>query len=259
MGTEKGVSDLAQHYLHKANITAFRRVRKSDNNRIARAVGATIVSRTDEIEESDIGTGCGRFQMKKISEDWYCFLEDCADPKACTVLLRGGSTDILNEIERNLEDAMEVIRNVVYEPRVVPGGGATEMAISVALERKSRTMTTIEKRAYEMVSKCFEVIPRTLTENCGVSVIRTVTQLRQLHLSHGEDDEKDKSKEDMSIPHSDYGVNGETGELVKMSELGIWEPLSVKVHAIQTAIENACMILRIDDIVAGSKSKKNDN
>jgi len=264
--TEKGVSDLAQHYLQKANITAFRRVRKSDNNRIARAVGATIVSRTDEIEESDIGTGCGLFQMKKISEDWYCFLENCADPKACTVLLRGGSTDILNEIERNLEDAMEVIRNIVYEPRVVPGGGATEMAISVELERKSRTMTTLEKRAYEMVGKCFEVIPRTLAENCGVSVIRAVTQLRQLHLSHGKGGNKDESKDNENnnnpkedtLPHSDYGVNGETGELVNMSELGIWEPLSVKVHAIQTAIENACMILRIDDIVAGSKSKKED-
>merc|ERR1712048_1297253 len=246
--TEKGVSDLAQHYLQKANITALRRVRKSDNNRIARAVGATIVSRTDEIEESDIGTGCRLFQMKKISEDWYCFLEKCADPKACTVLLRGGSTDILNEIERNLEDAMEVIRNIVYEPRVVPGGGATEMAISVELERKSRTMTTLEKSAYEMVSKSFEVIPRTLAENCGVSVIRAVTQLRQLHLS-----------EDTESKYSDYGVNGETGELEKMSDLGIWEPLSVKVHAIQTAIENACMILRIDDIVAGSKSMKEDN
>jgi len=264
--TEKGVSDLAQHYLQKANITALRRVRKSDNNRIARAVGATIVSRTDEIEESDIGTGCGLFQMKKISEDWYCFLENCADPKACTVLLRGGSTDILNEIERNLEDAMEVIRNIVYEPRVVPGGGATEMAISVELERKSRTMTTLEKRAYEMVGKCFEVIPRTLAENCGVSVIRAVTQLRQLHLSHGKGGNKDESKDNENnnnpkedtLPHSDYGVNGETGELVNMSELGIWEPLSVKVHAIQTAIENACMILRIDDIVAGSKSKKED-
>jgi len=205
------------------------------------------VSRTDEIEELDIGTGCGLFQMKKISEEWYCCLEQCHDPKACTVLLRGGSTDILNEIERNLEDAMEVIRNIVYQPQVVPGGGATEMAISVALEKVSRNMTTIEKRAYEMVSKSFEVIPRTLAENCGVSVIRTVTKLRQLHLS-----------EDTESKYSDYGVNGETGELEKMSDLGIWEPLSVKVHAIQTAIENACMILRIDDIVAGSKSMKED-
>merc|ERR1711981_331703 len=87
--TEKGVSDLAQHYLQKADITAFRRVRKSDNNRIARAVGATIVSRTDEIEESDIGTGCGLFEMKKIGEEWWCYLQDCVDPKACTVMLRG--------------------------------------------------------------------------------------------------------------------------------------------------------------------------
>merc|ERR1712183_289525 len=147
--TEKGVSDLAQHYLQKANITAFRRLRKSDNNRVARAVGATIVSRTDEIDETDIGNKCGLFEMRKIGEEWYCYLEECEDPKACSVVLRGGSTDILNEIERNLEDAMEVVRNIVYEPKIVPGGGAIEMAISVELERKSRTMTTLEKRAYE--------------------------------------------------------------------------------------------------------------
>jgi len=260
--TEKGVSDLAQHYLQKANITAFRRVRKSDNNRIARAVGATIVSRTDEIDESDIGTSCGLFQMKKISEEWYCFLEQCADPKACTILLRGGSTDILNEIERNLEDAMEVIRNIVYQPKVVPGGGAIEMAISVALEKINRNMVGMVKMAFQMVSKSFEVIPRTLAENCGVSVIRAVTKLRQLHLQHGKEGEEcendNKEDNDNNNTYCDYGVNGETGELVKMSELGIWEPLSVKVHAIQTAIENACMILRIDDIVAGSKNKKKE-
>merc|ERR1712232_147916 len=121
----------------KANITAFRRLRKSDNNGVARAVGATIVSRTDEIDETDIGIKCGLFEMRKIGDEWYCYLEECDNPKACTVVLRGGSTDILNEIERNLEDAMEVVRNIVYEPKVVPGGGATEMAISVTLEKMS--------------------------------------------------------------------------------------------------------------------------
>jgi T-complex protein 1 subunit gamma len=103
---EKGVSDLAQHYLQKAGVTAFRRLRKTDNNRIAKAVGGTIVSRTDEIQESDIGTGCGLFEMRKLSDDWFCFLEECQEPKACTIVLRGGSKDVLNEIERNLSDAM---------------------------------------------------------------------------------------------------------------------------------------------------------
>merc|ERR1719482_2341139 len=86
--TEKGVSDLAQHYLQKANITAFRRLRKTDNNRAAKAVGATIVSRTNEIQESDIGTKCGLFEMRKLGDDWFCFLDDCEDPKACTIVLR---------------------------------------------------------------------------------------------------------------------------------------------------------------------------
>merc|ERR1739848_83868 len=113
--TEKGVSDLAQHYLMKANITAFRRLRKTDNNRVARATGATICSRTDEIQESDVGTQCGLFEVRKLGDEYFAFLEECDDPKACTLLLRGGSKDVLMEVERNLQDAMQVIRNVVLE------------------------------------------------------------------------------------------------------------------------------------------------
>ena len=122
--TEKGVSDLAQHYL-----------RKTDNNRVAPATGATIVSHTDEIREEDIGTGCGLFEMRKIGEEYFAFFEECKDPKACTIILRGGRKDVLNEIERNLMDAMQVVRNVVFDPRLLPGGGATEMAVSVGLRK----------------------------------------------------------------------------------------------------------------------------
>ncbi|CAM9631165.1 unnamed protein product, partial [Sphacelaria rigidula] len=136
--TEKGVSDLAQHYLMKAQITAFRRLRKTDNNRIARAVGATVVNRPDEIQESDIGTGCGLFEVRKIGDEYFSFLEQCKDAKACTVLLRGGSKDVLNEVERNLADAMQVVRNVVFEPRLLPGGGATEMSVAHALSKKAQ-------------------------------------------------------------------------------------------------------------------------
>lgn len=134
--TEKGVSDLAQHYLVKAGITAIRRVRKSDNNRIARACGATIVNRTEELQESDIGTGCGLFEIKKMGDEYFCFVTECKNPKACTILLRGASKDILNEIERNLQDALNVARNIFLSPRLVPGGGAIEMAISHALLQK---------------------------------------------------------------------------------------------------------------------------
>mmetsp|Transcript_40482 Transcript_40482/g.62264 ORF Transcript_40482/g.62264 Transcript_40482/m.62264 type:complete len:546 (+) Transcript_40482:142-1779(+) len=242
--TEKGVSDLAQHYLQKANITAFRRLRKTDNNRIARAVGATIVSRADEIVESDIGLECGLFEMRRIGEDWFVFLEECKDPKACTIVLRGGSKDVLNEVERNLSDAMQVVRNVVYDPKLLPGGGATEMAVAVALRKQGQALQGIQQGPFMAVGDAMEVIPRTLAQNCGVSVIRTITELRAKHAAAAADGSDKKCH---------IGINGVTGALVDMNDYGVWEPFSVKVQTIKTAIENACMILRIDDVVSGSK------
>jgi len=243
--TEKGVSDLAQHYFAKANITAFRRLRKTDNNRMARAVGATVVSRTDEIQESDIGSQCGLFEMRQIGEETFAFFVECQDPKACTILLRGGSKDVLNEIERNLLDAMQVVRNVVYDPKLLPGGGATEMAVAVGLRRAGETVTAgLLKGPFLAVGEAMEVIPRTLAQNCGVSVIRTITQLRAKHASSTDDSK------------CYWGINGITGDLADMRELGIWEPMSVKTQTIKTAIESACMILRIDDIVSGSKKSQ---
>ena len=118
-----------------SSTAAFRRLRKTDCNRVARAVGATIVNRPDEIQESDIGLNCGLFEVRKIGDEYFAYLEDCRDAKACTVLLRGGSKDVLNEIERNLQDAMQVVRNVMFDPRMLPGGGATEMALCDALAK----------------------------------------------------------------------------------------------------------------------------
>jgi T-complex protein 1 subunit gamma len=232
--TEKGVSDLAQHYLQKANITAFRRLRKTDNNRIARAVGATIVSRTDEIQESDVGTRCGLFEMRKIGEESFCYLVECQDPKACTIVLRGGSKDVLNEIERNLDDAMKVVRNVVHQPKLLPGGGATEMAVAMGLRRAGNMVQGIQQGPFQAVGDAMEVIPRTLAQNCGVSVIRTVTALRARHAAAYDANPEGQCH---------VGINGTTGEIVDMEELGIWEPFSVKTQTIKTAIESACMIL----------------
>lgn len=242
--TEKGVSDLAQHYLTKAGITAFRRLRKTDNNRVARAVKATIVSRTDEILESDIGTACGLFEMKQIGSDMFVYLTECREPAACTIVLRGGSKDVLNEIERNLQDAMQVVRNVVYQPKLVPGGGAIEMAVAMGLKKYGQAnIQGIQQAPFMAVGEALEAIPRTLAQNCGVSVIRTITQLRAKHAeSEGEG-------------CNSWGINGITGELVDMKEYGVWEPLAVKIQTIKTAVESACMILRIDDIVSGSKKK----
>nr|XP_021137933.1 T-complex protein 1 subunit gamma [Columba livia] len=191
--TEKGISDLAQHYLMKANITAIRRVRKTDNNRIASPVVCGFVP--------------------------------------------------LQEVERNLQDAMQVCRNVLLDPQLVPGGGATEMAVSQALTEKSKGMTGVEQWPYRAVAQALEVIPRTLIQNCGASTIRVLTSLRAKHTQEGS---------------QSWGVNGETGALVDMKDLGIWEPLAVKLQTYKTAVETAVLLLRIDDIVSGHKKKGED-
>ncbi|GLG99436.1 T-complex protein 1 subunit gamma [Gryllus bimaculatus] len=237
--TEKGISDLAQHYLLKANISALRRLRKTDNNRIARACGATVVNRTDELKEDDVGTKAGLLEIKKIGDEYFCFITECTDPKACTILLRGASKDVLNETERNLQDALHVARNILLEPRLLPGGGAVEMAVSQALTEKGKTVQGVAQWPYRAVAQALEVIPRTLAQNCGANTIRTLTALRAKHATGN---------------HS-WGINGETGELADMTELGVWEPLSVKLQTYKTAVETAILLLRIDDIVSGSKKK----
>merc|ERR1712102_33627 len=240
--TEKGVSDLAQHFLSKADITVIRRLRKTDNLRVARACGATIVNRTDEITEDDIGTGAGLFEVRKIGDEYFTFIEECKDPKACTILLRGASKDILNEVERNLQDALNVARNLYQEPALVPGGGATEMEVAHLLTQKAKTLKGVIQWPYKAVASGLEVIPRTLAQNCGANTIRTLTALRA---KHANEEEKNVN----------WGINGESGELADMSALGIWEPLSVKLQVYKTAIETAILLLRIDDIVSGSKKK----
>jgi len=240
--TEKGVSDLAQHYCMKANITVFRRLRKTDNNRVARATGATICSRTDEILDSDIGTACGSFEVKKVGDEYFTFLEDCKDPKACTLLLRGGSKDVLNEVERNLQDAMQVIRNVVLEPKLLPGGGAAEMAVAKALHDLADKEKGVEQFPIHAVADAMEVIPRTLAANCGAKVVRVLTNLRAKQRDAG----------------PTWGVDGCSGDVVDMNDPAgprVWEPYAVKVQSIKTAIEASSLILRVDDIVSGIKKK----
>jgi T-complex protein 1 subunit gamma len=240
--TEKGISDLAQHYLVKADISCIRRVKKTDNNRIARATGATIVYRTDEIREEDIGLQAGLFEIQKIGDEYFCFITECKNPKACTILLRGASKDMLNEIERNLQDAMSVVRNIYIDPYVVPGGGAVEMAVGKLLNEKAKNITGVHQWPYRVIPKALEVIPRTLIQNCGGDTIRTLTALRAKHAT-------------TSADNKTWGINGETGELTDISKLGIWEPLAVKLQAYKTAIETAILLLRIDGIVSGSKKR----
>nr|TKR85035.1 hypothetical protein D5086_0000251740 [Populus alba] len=217
------------------------RLRKTDNNRIAKACGATVVNRPDELQESDVGTGAGLFEVKKIGDEFFAFIVDCKDPKACTVLLRGASKDLLNEVERNLQDAMSVARNILKNPKLLPGGGATELTVSAALKQKSSSIEGIEKWPYEAAAIAFEAIPRTLAQNCGVNVIRTMTALQGKH-ANGE--------------NAWIGIDGNTGEITDMKERKIWDAYNVKAQTFKTAIESACMLLRIDDIVSGIKKKQ---
>eukprot|EP01111_Echinosteliopsis_oligospora_P014741 TRINITY_DN562_c0_g1_i1.p1 TRINITY_DN562_c0_g1~~TRINITY_DN562_c0_g1_i1.p1 ORF type:complete len:548 (+),score=208.77 TRINITY_DN562_c0_g1_i1:145-1788(+) len=244
--TEKGISDLAQHHFVKHGITAIRRLRKTDNNRIARACGATIVNRTDEIQETDIGTGCGLFEVKKIGDEYFTFLTECDKPKACSILLRGASKDVLNEIERNLMDAMNVARNVITDPRLVPGGGAIEMAVSLALTEKSKGLEGVQQNPFKAVADALEIIPKTLAQNCGAPVIRILTELKAKHASNPKE-------------NSTWGIDGNKGVICDMKSLGIWEPYAVKSQTLKTAVESACILLRVDDVVSGGIAKKKED
>lgn len=238
--TEKGVSDLAQHFLLKGGCSVLRRVKKTDNNRISRVTGATIVNRTEDLKESDIGTNCKTFKVELIGDEYYTYLDDCIAPKACTILLRGASKDILNEVERNLHDAMAVTRNVILEPSLSPGGGATEMAISIKLAEKSKSLQGIQQWPYQAVADAMESIPRVLIQNSGGNSIRILSKLRAMHA---------EGKFTM-------GVDGNNGKIVDMLDYGIWEPEIIKQQSIKTAIESACLLLRVDDIVSGVRKNE---
>jgi T-complex protein 1 subunit gamma len=287
--TEKGVSDLAQHVFQQNNITALRRVKKLDNMRLSRATGASIVSRPEDLKESDVGTRCALFHVEQIGDEAFSFLAPCSSPQACTVVLRGASKDVLNELERDLQDALCVARNLYLLPQCVPGGGALEMALAVRLARSSRAMVLADDAPfvgpYRILADALQIIPRTLIANCGADVIRTLTDLSAKHAASLEQ----LSKSDKTVPDSKesealktaaveslgmpmdaaWGVDGLTGAIVNMAACrsggkvpapkgmseGIWEPLAVKLQTLKTAVEAACMLLRVDDIVSGMSKK----
>lgn len=238
--TEKGFSDLAQHIFVKAGVTALRRARKSDNNRIARATGAKIVHRTDEITEADVGHA-GRYHVEKIGDEYFSYIDGCKDPKACTILLRGATKDFLMEVERNLHDCLNVARNVIMEPALVPGGGAAEMHVANYLTVHAPKIAGVEQWTYKCLANALDVIPRTLSENCGAKTIQIITQLRAKHASD-------------PLGNKNWGIDGIKGELVDMETLGIWEPLAVKQETFKTAVEAANLLLRVDDILSGTKA-----
>lgn len=242
--TEKGVSDTAQHFLMKhGNCTVIRRIRKTDNNRVARVCGATIANRPEELQDSDVGTDCGLFEIKKIGDEYFTFMLECKAPKACTIMLRGASKDVLNEIERNLHDAMGVARNVMINPKLVPGGGAVEMELACRLTEHATKVEGIMQWPFKALAAALEVIPRTLAQNCGADVVRVMTELRAKHSS--------------GSPDGIYaGIDGNLGKIADMRTANVWDPLAVKQQTFKTSIEAACMLLRIDDIVSGIKKDR---
>jgi len=242
--TEKGVSDLAQHFLMKGGCSVVRRIRKTDNSRIARVTGAHICNRTEELEEKMVGTECGLFKINKIGEEYFTFMTECKEPKACSILLRGASRDVLNEMERNLQDAFNVARNIILEPRLLPGGGAIEMELASRLKEKSKSIDGSKQYAYRAVADALEVIPRSLAHNCGADVVRTMTDLRARHATPG---------------NSQFGIDGKKGTVADVKALGIFDTFSVKQQTLRTSVEAAAMLLRIDDIISGISKKSQGN
>merc|ERR1719401_630615 len=191
-----------------------------------------------------VGTKCGKFEIKMLGNEYFTYMTECQQPHACTVILRGASRDVLNEMERNLHDAWAVARNVTLEPRMLPGGGATEMELAARMKEKAKAITGTRQYAYRAVADALEVIPRSLAHNCGADVVRVMTDLRSRH----------------AVPGGvNWGIDGSKGTVADVRALGIMDTFAVKKQTLQTAVEAAAMLLRIDDIISGiSKKKRGD-
>ncbi len=232
---QKGIDDLAQHYLAKEGIFAIRRVKKSDMKKLAKATGGSIVNNLEDLSSEDLGTA-KRVHERLVSGDRMTFVEGTEEAKAVSLLLRGGTEHVVDELERAVEDAVKVVSVAIEDGAVLPGGGATEIELSNRLAEMSGSIEGREQIAFEDFANSLEIIPRTISENAGLDGIDVLMNLNTSH-----------EKEDKKV----YGVNVEDGEEPEdMLEKGIIEPYRVKNQAIKSATEAANMILRIDDVVA---------
>jgi len=236
---QKGIDDVAQHYLAKAGILAVRRVKKSDMEKLALATGGKIVTNIEDLTPEDLGEAA-LVEERRVAGDKMVFVEGCKNPKSVSILIRGGLERLVDEAERSIIDALSVVSDVIEDPRVVYGGGAIEIEISKALRKYAATVGGREQLAIEAFAKGIESIPRALTENAGGDPIDALAELKSLH-------------EEGKIT---YGINGFTGKPDDMSKLGVIEPASVKIQAISSGTEAAATLLRIDDIIAASKISK---
>ena len=233
---QKGIDDLAQHFLAKAGIYTVRRVKKSDMEKLARATGARVATSIHELTKDDLGKA-GLVEERKIGDDKMTFVEQCTNPKSVSIILRGGTEHVVDELERAMNDALRVVGVVVEDKMLVPGGGAPEVELALRLRAYASTVGGREQLAIEAFADAMEIIPKTLAENAGLDQIDSLVALRSAH-------EKGMKS---------AGLDMDTGKPVDMLKLGVVEPLRVKTQAIQSAAEAAVMILRIDDVIA-SKS-----
>ena len=233
---QKGIDDLAQHFLARAGIYTVRRIKKSDMDKLARATGGRVVTSIHEISKDDLGKA-GLVEERKVSDEKMTFVEDCENPKSVSIILRGGTEHVVDELDRAMEDALRVVGVAVQDKLLVAGGGAPEVELALRLRAYASTVGGREQLAIEAFANGMEVIPKTLAENAGLDQIDSLVSLRSQH-------EKGVKS---------AGLDMDTGKPVDMLKLGVVEPLRVKTQAINSAAEAAIMILRIDDVIA-SKS-----
>ncbi len=238
---QKGIDDLAQHYLAKKGILAVRRVKKSDMEKLAKATGGRIVTNIDDLTEKDLGEA-EVVEERKVAGDKMIFVEGCKNPKAVTILVRGGTEHVVDEAERAIEDAIGVVAAALEDGKVVPGGGAPEVEVARQLRKYADAVEGREQLAVEAFADAMEVIPRTLAENSGLDPIDVLVQLRAKH-EEGE---------------VETGIDVFEGEVKNMLDEGVVEPLRVKTQAISSATEAAELILRIDDVIAARKLEKEE-
>ena len=234
---QKGIDDMAQHYLAKAGVFAVRRIKESDLTKLAKATGARIITNLDDLFEKDLGTA-DIVEERKIEEDRWVFVEGCKHPKSVTLLLRAGSQRVVDEVERSVHDAIMVVKDVLEVPSIVAGGGAPETYAATKLRSWAKSFEGREQLAIEKYADALEVIPLTLAENAGMDPIDTLTGLRSRQIK-GE---------------KWTGIDVMKGKIGNMKSSEIIEPLSVKYQIISASTESACMILRIDDVIATAKS-----
>ncbi len=239
---QKGIDDLAQHFLAKEGIPAVRRAKESDMEKLARATGGRVVNNLDDLTPQDLGEA-GLVEERKIGEDKMVFVEKCKDPRSVTVLIRAGLERMVDEAERAMHDALSVVRDVVEEPKIVAGGGAVEAAIAKVLRVYATKVGGREQLAIESFADSMEIVPKALAENAGLESIDILAALRSAH---------DKPKAYL------MGVDVFSGKVIDMRESGVIEPVRVKEQAIKSATEAVSMILRIDDVIAATKPKEEE-